>query len=283
MEGQTPEQTGSPTWLPPQLERRPTFKSLSPGNGRSVYQSLMIFKFRFLNSSDKKDPISVIMAALVRPSFRVPPSSNKAASLLPPLVVGALLLGLALMTGNQTSDVPASLTIEASDLQTLTRDNADLQDYPSWSKTIDDINAAKPVHHGLWAYYKGPPFLQRVTMYSGNDIDLTKGGELVRRIVGLPLNYGKWEGNHYIADFETQQMYFLQSNQHSVLLFPPMKEENLPILSDHAKNMIHRYVSIGHNTLIVLGGPGALEFINKNLFADGATHKLQIPTFSTAH
>jgi hypothetical protein len=108
-------------------------------------------------------------------------------------------------------------------------------------------------------------------MYSGNDVDLTKGGELVRRIVGLPLNFGKWEGNHYIADFETQQMYFLQSNEHSVLIFPPMKEENLPILSDHAKQMIHRYVSVGHNTLIVLGGPGSLEFINKNLFADGMT------------
>ena len=32
MEGQKPEQTGSPTWLPPQLERRPTFESLSPGS-----------------------------------------------------------------------------------------------------------------------------------------------------------------------------------------------------------------------------------------------------------
>ncbi len=196
-------------------------------------------------------------------------------SLVPPLVIGAVLLGLAFLTGDQKAESPTSLTINAADLQTITRDITDVQDYPSWSKTIDDINKAPAVHHGLWAYYKGPPFLQRVTMYSGNDVDLTKGGELVRRIVGLPLNFGKWEGNHYIADFETQQMYFLQSNEHSVLIFPPMKEENLPILSDHAKQMIHRYVSVGHNTLIVLGGPGSLEFINKNLFADGEATGMQ--------
>jgi hypothetical protein len=180
------------------------------------------------------------------------------------------MLGLTLMAGDQGTDAPSELTIDAASLEHLAVDKTDLQDYPSWSKTVDDINAAPAIHHGLWAYYKGPPFLQRVTMYSGNNIDLTKSGELVRRIVGLPKNYGKWEGNNYIANFDSQQMYFLQSNEHSVLIFPPMKESHLPILSDHAIAMIHRYVSIGHNTLVLLGGPGSVKFINDYLFTDGA-------------
>jgi len=182
-----------------------------------------------------------------------------------------MMLGLALMAGDQGVDEPSALTMDAAALEHLAVDKTDLQDYPSWSKTVDDINAAPALSHGLWAYYKGPPFLQRVTMYSGNDIDLTKSGELVRRIIGLPKNYGKWEGNHYLANFDSQQMYFLQSNQHSVLIFPPMKEKHLPILSVHATDMIHRYVSIGHNTLILTGGPGAVKFINDYLFTDGMT------------
>lgn len=30
------------------------------------------------------------------------------------------------------------------------------------------------MNHGVWTYYKGPPFLQRVTLYSGNDVDITQ-------------------------------------------------------------------------------------------------------------
>ena len=212
------------------------------------------------------------MAELVRPACRAAPSSGlRAVSLLPAVIFSAMMLGLALMAGDQGVDEPSALTIDAAALEHLAVDKTDLQDYPSWSKTVDDINAIPGLNHGLWAYYKGPPFLQRVTMYSGNDIDLTKSGELVRRIIGLPKNYGKWEGNHYLANFDSQQMYFLQSNQHSVLIFPPMKESHLPILSEHAIEMVHRYVSVGHNTLILTGGPGAVKFINDYLFTDGAS------------
>jgi len=30
------------------------------------------------------------------------------------------------------------------------------------------------LNHGVWTYYKGPPFLQRVTLFSGNDVDITQ-------------------------------------------------------------------------------------------------------------
>jgi len=182
-----------------------------------------------------------------------------------------VLIGVALMADNQAQESPNSLTIDKVALKTLTKDTNDLFDYPKWSKTVDQIDTEPSINHGLWAYYKGPPFLQRVTLYSGNDRDLTKGGELVRRILGLPLNFGKWEGNHYLDNFETQQMYFLQSNEHSALVIPPLDQSSQPILSERAKQMLHQYISVGHNTVIVTGGTGAIDFINKNLIVEGMT------------
>lgn len=53
-------------------------------------------------------------------------------------------------------------------------------------------------------------------MYSGNDVDISYSGNLVRRILGLPKNFGKWEGNTFLNNFDSQQMRFLESNKHSV-------------------------------------------------------------------
>jgi hypothetical protein len=143
-------------------------------------------------------------------------------------------------------------------------------DYPSWTKTVDQINEQGKIHHGLWTYYKGPPFLNRVTMYAGNDVDITRSGNIVRRVVGLPKNFGKWEGNTYLQTFDSQQMRFIQSNKHSVIVIPPLSEANQPVLSDTAKGMLKHYMGSGHNTLIVCGGPANIDFINKNLLtSDG--------------
>lgn len=67
-------------------------------------------------------------------------------------------------------------------------------------------------------------------MYAGNDVDLTRSGEIVRRVVGLPKNFGKWEGNTYLQDFDSQQMRFIQSNKHSVRVHPapPMPSSRKP-------------------------------------------------------
>jgi hypothetical protein len=215
----------------------------------------------------------------VRPRTRSSSSRGRAIVLIPLAIVGIVLVGVALMADSKSPDTPNSLTIDKYHLKDLTKDTNDLYDYPKWSKTQDQINNEPSINHGLWAYYKGPPFLQRVTLYSGNDRDLTKGGELVRRILGLPLNFGKWEGNHYLDNFETQQMYFLQSNEHSTLVIPPLEQSFQPILSDRAKQMLHHYISVGHNTIIVTGGTGSVDFINKNLIVEGYYHYCSIPPF----
>ena len=55
-----------------------------------------------------------------------------------------------------------------------------------------------------------------------------------------------------------------------VIVIPPLSEGNRPVLSDNAKGMLKHYISSGHNTLIVCGGPANINFINKNLLpADG--------------
>ena len=40
-----------------------------------------------------------------------------------------------------------------------------------------------------------------------------QSGNLVRMIMGLKKNFGKWEGNGFLKNFETQQMRFVQSNK----------------------------------------------------------------------
>jgi hypothetical protein len=47
-----------------------------------------------------------------------------------------------------------------------------------------------------------------------------QSGNLVRMVMGLKKNFGKWEGNGYLKNFETQQMRFVQSNKVSFYLNP---------------------------------------------------------------
>ena len=77
--------------------------------------------------------------------------------------------------------------------QSMTKDDmaqmfdgeTEIKDYPRWAKTTDQINEMGHKKHGLWTYFKGPPFLNRVTMFSGNDVDITRSGNIVRRVAGL--------------------------------------------------------------------------------------------------
>eukprot|EP00960_Hanusia_phi_P041093 754826-Hanusia_phi.AAC.8 len=177
--------------------------------------------------------------------------------------------------------------------KSMFRNDVEYQDYPAWSKSVDDINAQvmfflstprevnfhliqNHINHGKWSSIEGPPFVQRITLYSGSGVDITHGGNIVRKVVGIPKNFGKWEGNRFLANFDSQQMRFFQSNKNSALVIPPLSEGNLPILSDYAKGMLKHYVALGHNTLIICGGPASVDFINQNLYSssEGTTPAL---------
>lgn len=165
----------------------------------------------------------------------------------------------------------AEAPLSKEEADTMFRNNQPLQDYPEWSKTIDDINAASKINHGVWTPYKGPPFMERLILYSGNDVDVTSAGNMIRMIMGLRKNFGKWEGNGFLKNFETQQMRFVQSNKDSTLVIPPLSEGNMPVLTDYAKKMLRHYISGGSNSIIVTGGPASVDFVNQNfLTLDGS-------------
>jgi len=194
---------------------------------------------------------------------------------LAPLGVLALACCALVLSGGSDShaEAPVSEAMSKAEVSHMFRDKVFLQDYPKWARTVEQINAAGAMNHGVWKYYKGPPFLQRVTMFSGNDVDITTSGNLVRRVLGLPLSFGKWEGNSFVKNFDSQQMRFLASNEHSALVIPPLTLDNTPLLPDSAKALLHQYIAVGHNTLVVCGGPAAVNFINMNfLGTEGERH-----------
>ncbi|EKX39299.1 hypothetical protein GUITHDRAFT_154444, partial [Guillardia theta CCMP2712] len=162
------------------------------------------------------------------------------------------LLGIVAI--RHSSDVDPSQHTSQVESNAMFRNDVEYQDYPAWTKSVNDVNAQNHINHGKWTSIEGPPFLQRITLYSGNGVDITHGGNIVRKVVGIPKNFGKWEGNRFLANFESQQMRFFQSNKNSALVIPPLSQGNLPILSDYAKGMLKHYVALGHNTLIVCGG-----------------------------
>ena len=200
-------------------------------------------------------------------------------------VVAAVMLGcvaaVALLAGwsnaqpmRRGGSALAPLSAEEADKH-LFRNNQPMQDYPEWTKSIDDINAAGRVNHGVWEPFKGPPFMQRMALFSGNDVDVTKAGNLIRMVMGLKKNFGKWEGNGFIKSFEGQQMRFVQSNKNSVLVIPPLSEGNLPVLTDYAKGMLHHYISAGSNSIVVTGGPASVDFINQNFLTNDGSQLLE--------
>jgi len=189
------------------------------------------------------------------------------------LAVVACYVALAGEGSGSLGEGPVSDAMSKGELNHMFRDKVFLEDYPKWAKTVPQINAVGGLNHGEWKYYKGPPFLQRVTMYSGTDVDISRSGNLVRRVLGLPLSFGKWEGNSFLKNFDSQQMRFLASNQHSALVIPPLTEGNMPLLPDVAKGLLHTYMAVGHNTMIVCGGPASVNFINMNfLGTEGERH-----------
>jgi hypothetical protein len=155
------------------------------------------------------------------------------------------------------------LAMTQADADQMFRNSNKYGDYTEWEKTIDDINHEGKVNHGLWTPYKGPPFMERMVLFSGNDVDVTQSGNLVRMVMGLKKNFGKWEGNGYLKSFEGPQMRFVQSNENSILVIPPVTDDNMPTLTPYARKMLRHYISKG-NSVIVCGGPASIDFVNQN-------------------
>jgi len=143
--------------------------------------------------------------------------------------------------------------------------------YPSWAK-------GESVHghgqDGEWRHDRGPPYVMRVTLFSGDGVDTKGSGTLVRRILGLKTSFGKpcdlrschhaWSNNNYLNTFDGPQFRFLYRNMCSVLVVPPLTNGAGPILSDEGQYRMHHFLNSGHNTMIVLGSVANILFLNQN-------------------
>jgi hypothetical protein len=144
--------------------------------------------------------------------------------------------------------------------------------YPDWSKGV-----SIPGHgqEGEWNHERGPPYVQRLTMFAGQGVDTLHNGNLVRRILGLNKAFQRpcdlrscdeaFSGNQYVRSFDGAQFRFLYRNLCSSIVIPPLTKGAGPILGHNGLYRLHHYLKDGYNTLIVLGGTASLLFLNQNV------------------
>jgi len=144
--------------------------------------------------------------------------------------------------------------------------------YPDWAKGQSIPGRAQD---GEWRHDRGPPYVQRLTMFSGQGVDTISNGDLVRRILGLNKAFQKpcdlrscdhaFTGNQYLKSFDGSQFRFLYRNQCSAIVVPPLTNGAGPILNHNGMYRLHHYLKDGYNTLIVTGGVANILFINQNV------------------
>jgi len=144
--------------------------------------------------------------------------------------------------------------------------------YPDWAK-----GASIPGHgqDGEWNHERGPPYVQRLTMFAGQGVDTLHNGNLVRRILGLNKAFQKpcdlrscdeaFSGNQYVRTFDGAQFRFLYRNLCSTIVMPPLTKGAGPILGYNGLYRLHHYLKDGYNTLVVTGGTASLLFLNQNV------------------
>lgn len=130
--------------------------------------------------------------------------------------------------------------------------------------------------HGEWAPEEGPPYVKHVTMWSDpRCVDHAGPANNVRRILGLRTSFQshKWNNNAFMNKMNSVQLRFLSRNTNSVLVVPPFHQ--FPEMSKRAMAMLNDYALVGGNTILVIGGPTGILFINENLAGtDGYGYEL---------
>ena len=146
--------------------------------------------------------------------------------------------------------------------------------YPTWAKAASHRIPGKG-QRGEWRHDRGPPYVQRVTMFAGPGVDTLGNGNLVRRVLGLKTAFGKacdlrscdhaMSGNQYIKDFDGSQFRFLYRNACSNIVIPPLTKGAGPVLSDNGLFRLHHYLKDGFNTMVVCGSTASVLFLNQNV------------------
>lgn len=154
---------------------------------------------------------------------------------------------------------------QTSETELLTYDEKNAG-FPDWSHPQLPANNDRSAINGRWtAKSDGPPYLSKMTMYSGTGVDKEGSANLVRRILGVKRQwrFHHWNTNNFVPSFESDQMRFLSRNKNSVLVIPPLTE--MPVLSGSAARLLNNYLLYGGNTIIVCGSVSSTLFLNENL------------------
>mmetsp|Transcript_47267 Transcript_47267/g.147792 ORF Transcript_47267/g.147792 Transcript_47267/m.147792 type:complete len:415 (-) Transcript_47267:1570-2814(-) len=153
-----------------------------------------------------------------------------------------------------------------------------VRDFPYWAVNSALADASKGHgQEGEWRADRGPPYVMATTLYSGVGVNRKGSADMVRKILGIKTSFRfhKWEGDSFLTDFDGPQFRYLYRNVHSTLVIPPLERSGGPILGWNAVHRLYLYVNEGSNTLIVLGGPSSVIFINNNVINTDGGYDLQ--------
>jgi len=144
--------------------------------------------------------------------------------------------------------------------------------YPGWAKGVTIPGKGQD---GEWRHDRGPPYVKRITMFTGPGVDTLGNGNLVRRVLGLTTAFQKvcdlrscdhaMTGNQYVSNFDGAQFRFLYRNACSSIVIPPLTKGAGPVLSDNGLFRLHHYLKDGYNTVIVCGSTASILFLNQNI------------------
>jgi hypothetical protein len=151
-----------------------------------------------------------------------------------------------------------------TDLLGLTTAPRDSAYFPSWAHGGSMRYYDRSMAHGEWTKDSGPPYVKHITMWSDPKcVDHTGPANNVRRILGLKTSWHthRWNTNQYMSKMNSVQLRFLSRNQNSILVIPPFHQ--FPSVSTRAMAMLNDYVLVGGNTIVIIGGPPGLLFINQ--------------------
>eukprot|EP00291_Cryptomonas_curvata_P021428 CAMPEP_0172166150 /NCGR_PEP_ID=MMETSP1050-20130122/8819_1 /TAXON_ID=233186 /ORGANISM="Cryptomonas curvata, Strain CCAP979/52" /LENGTH=979 /DNA_ID=CAMNT_0012836723 /DNA_START=138 /DNA_END=3078 /DNA_ORIENTATION=+ len=145
--------------------------------------------------------------------------------------------------------------------------------YPDWAK---GVSLGGHGAFGEWRADRGPPYVQRLTMFAGDGVDQVGSGSLVRRVLGIKMAFGRscdlrscehaWVGNSFLRSFDSSQFRFLYRNHDATIVVPPIEGAG-PVLGANGIYRLHHFLKDSSNQLVVCGGVGNVLFLNGNVAA----------------
>jgi len=119
----------------------------------------------------------------------------------------------------------------------------------------------RSARNGLWKPSDGPPYVPEVILYAGEGTN-EGTSDIVRRILGIKTSWRDHEeiGPSFLESFEGDHMRFIARAPNFLVV--PSLGSPVEDLSDSAGALLRNFVEEGGGTLVVVGGPLDVSFLN---------------------